>query len=164
MSGTTVAIGLVYFAASSLMLLVNKLVVTFIPTAVIVTTFQYVMAVIVVVLATKLGRMDADLSFKWDVVKKYSAIPLLFSLAIFSNMKVLEAANVETFMVFRFSTPISVAIVDFALMGKSLPSIRTWISFIMIVTGAVWYTLTDEGFSVKTVRSSDLPCNLDTFH
>jgi hypothetical protein len=94
--------------------------------------------------------LEATTTLKVAEVKQYIAIPFLFSLAIFSNMKLLETANVETFMVFRFSTPIFVSLVDFALMGKSLPSIRTWLSFALIVTGAVFYAVTDKGFSVKT--------------
>ena len=148
----TILVGSIYFASSSFMLLVNKLVVTFIPAPVVLTSVQYIAAALFVYIGSKcLPAMEADTSFKLDVIKRYIAIPFLFALAIFSNMKVIETANVETFMVFRFSTPISVALVDFALMGKALPSLRTWLSFILIVSGAVVYTLTDQGFSVKTV-------------
>jgi solute carrier family 35 protein len=151
----TLAVGLAYFSASSMMLLVNKLVVTFIPAPVTVTTIQYITAVVFVALGAKVCKcVEADITIKWDVVKHYIAIPFLFSVAIFSNMKVLQGANVETFMVFRFSTPVSVALVDFALMGRTLPSLRTWLSFILIVSGAVWYTITDEGFSISTVGQS----------
>jgi GDP-mannose transporter len=100
-----------------------------------------------------LANLDSLLiRFSLAVVRKYILIPILFSGAIFSNSKMLEYANVETFLVFRFSTPILVACVDFALMGKALPQAQTWASFMFIVGGAVLYAETDDGFSIHTVR------------
>jgi len=152
---TTFFIGLAYFCASSMMLIVNKLAVTHLPIPTVVTSLQYVVAAAIVYASARLCKiLEADTALRMDEVKRYVIVPFLFSLAIFSNMKLLETANVETFMVFRFSTPVFVALVDFALMGKALPNLRAWISFALIVAGAIIYTITDEGFSLSTVRVS----------
>jgi len=134
------------------MLLVNKLAVTFLPVPTLVTSLQYMAsAFIIYVLANCCRVLEADTVLKWQELRRYFVIPFLFSLAIFSNIKLLESANVETFMVFRFSTPLFVSLVDFALMGKSLPSLRTWFSFTLIISGAIIYAYYDAGFSIKTV-------------
>jgi hypothetical protein len=66
------------------------------------------------------------------------------------NGKMLELANVESFLVFRFSTPLCVALIDFLLMGKDLPHFRSLIAFILIICGAISYALADEGFLLES--------------
>jgi solute carrier family 35 protein len=151
MDRSTLLIGLSYFIASSIMLIVNKMVIHNLPVPTIVTTIQYVASSFIVYSLAKCQILKADTYLTLEIVKKYLPIPFLFSLAIFSNMKVLETANVETFMVFRFSTPLLVALVDFAVMGKRLPTLRAWFSFFLIIFGIVVYTLTDDGFYISTL-------------
>lgn len=139
-----------YFMASSMMLLVNKFVMTYLPAPALVTTLQYLTSAVVVFGLAKAKAIECETEFTLGTIRKYIFIPVLFSGAIFSNSKMLEYANVETFLVFRFSTPILVAVVDFALMGKALPIPQTWASFLLIVFGAVLYAVTDLGFSVAT--------------
>lgn len=94
--------------------------------------------------------IKVDTSLQLPVIRKYIVIPCLYSIAIFSNGKLLEYANVETFMVFRFSVPILVGLTDFLLMGKTLPTPRSAWSFLMILGGAILYAVTDVGFALRT--------------
>lgn len=151
MDRATLIPGITYFIASSSMLLVNKLAMTYLPAPALVTTCQYLVSALSVYVCTHfLKWMTADTELRWVILRKYMIIPILFSAAIFSNGKLLQTANIETFMVFRFSTPILVALVDFAVMGKALPTSRAWLSFLLISLGAVVYAATDKGFSLTT--------------
>jgi len=76
-------------------------------------------------------------------------VALIFVATIFTNMKSLEHANVETFMVFRFSTPLCISIADFAFLGRKLPSTRSWGCLLALLMGAVGYATTDAAFVVK---------------
>lgn len=58
------------------------------------------------------------------------------------------ALSVQTFIVFRSSTPLMVAIADSAFMGKPWPSKSTFASLVVILAGAVAYVLTDSQFTV----------------
>lgn len=79
---------------------------------------------------------------------QFSGISLLFCICLYTNVKSLEFANVETVIVFRASTPIFVAICDWYFRGEPLPSGRSWIALFSILLGASVYVMTDEGFHV----------------
>jgi len=144
------ALFVAYFFASSTMLLVNKVVMTAVPAPALVTSIQYTATALIVAVLALCGVLDASLSLSFALVKSYVSVPLLFSLAIFSNGKLLQYANIETFLVFRFSTPLIVGIADFFFLGKELPTPRSFFSFIFIIAGAVVYVMTDMGFSLHS--------------
>jgi GDP-mannose transporter len=64
-------------------------------------------------------------------------------------MKSLQYANVETFMVFRFSTPLVVSIADYLFLGRQLPNLRSWACLVALLVGAFAYAQTDSAFHVK---------------
>eukprot|EP00756_Hemistasia_phaeocysticola_P059205 Hpha_TRINITY_DN35934_c0_g1::TRINITY_DN35934_c0_g1_i1::g.184889::m.184889 len=141
--------GAAYFFCSSSMLLANKVAIHFIPAPVFVTTVQYIFSALVPFVLGRLGYVENEpLSMKTVLV--FWRVPALFAAAIFANSKVLQTANVETFIVFRNTTPILVSICDFFFMGKALPDPRTFFSFVVIVAGSVIYTLTDQGFLLES--------------
>lgn len=82
-------------------------------------------------------------------VRAFAPVALIFVATIFTNMKSLEHANVETFMVFRFSTPICVSICDYMFLGRHLPSARSWLCLLALLVGATGYATTDSAFVVK---------------
>lgn len=127
------------------MLLANKVALFMIPIPAVLCALQYIFCVVVceVVSALKLAVVEP---WSLDKVKAYALVPCFFALAIFSNNKVLQYANVETFIVFRNTTPMLVCGLDFLLMGKSLPSLRTVLAFVLIVGGTAVYAMTDDKF------------------
>jgi solute carrier family 35 protein len=141
---------LTYFVASSSMLVVNKIVMTMLPAPAFVVSVQYLVTALFVLMLHKCGTIVLSPMPSWSGMKQYAVIPLVFSSAIFFNGKMLELANVETFLIFRFSTPLCVAIIDFLLMGKELPHLRSLFAFLLIIAGAVFYTLSDEGFKLES--------------
>lgn len=94
------------------------------------------------------GKIEAD-ALEKEKVKKFLPVALIFLATIFSNMKSLQYANVETFMVFRFSTPLVVSIADYLFLGRKLPSPRSWACLIALLVGAFAYAQTDSAFHVK---------------
>lgn len=67
---------------------------------------------------------------------------------IYANMKVLQYANVETFITFRCSTPLVLAFFDWALLGRQLPSARSWGALLALLLSAAGYTFFDKGFQL----------------
>ena len=82
-------------------------------------------------------------------VRAFMPVALIFCATIFTNIKSLEHANVETFMIFRFSTPLCVSVCDYLFLGRHLPSSRSWLSLLALLVGAVGYGTTDSAFVVK---------------
>ena len=64
-------------------------------------------------------------------------------------MKTLQYANVETFIVFRSSSPILIAALDYVFLGRELPNARSWGALCAVAMGAVVYVLTDSNFEVR---------------
>ena len=57
-------------------------------------------------------------TFVWDKAKSYFVVSLAFLLALYTNVKTLQYSNVETFIVFRSSTPILIAVLDYMYLGR----------------------------------------------
>ena len=103
--------------------------------------------------AVKLAHLGGAISHmdKLEVpkAKAFAPVALIFVLTIFTNMKSLEYANVETFMIFRFSTPLCVSICDYLFLGRELPTAKSWTALLALLVGAVGYATTDSAFVVK---------------
>ena len=68
-------------------------------------------------------------------------IPL--SIAFFgllsAGMWVMKSAPLETFIAFKSTTPICFSIIDYVLLGRELPKIKSVMSMIGITVGAIYY-------------------------
>jgi len=82
-------------------------------------------------------------------IKAFFPVCLIFVATIFANMKALQYANVETFMVARFSTPLAISVADYVFMGRQLPDRGSFVSLLLLLGGGIGYTLTDKAFEVK---------------
>ena len=125
-----------YASCSSTMLVINKLAVYHVQAPSFVLFCQVAVTAIAVYSAAGAGLVKAD-SFDWAKVKAFSFVVAAFVAAIFTNMKTLQYANVETFIVFRSSTPLLVAFLDFFFLGRCLPSPRSWGSLFFILSEVV---------------------------
>jgi len=74
---------------------------------------------------------------------------LAFVALIYCNAKTLQYANVETFIVFRASTPILLSVADYIFLGRELPNMKSTGMIAILVLGAVGYVATDQGFHIK---------------
>merc|ERR1712164_101409 len=105
------------------MLLANKGAFTELPVPGLVCSVQYAFTCVAVLVMAKIGLAQRD-PVEIGLVRKYWVVPAAFATAIFANGKLLEHANVETFLLIRFTTPLLVALLDFLLLEKELPTAR----------------------------------------
>lgn len=144
---STVALVAGYALCSSLLAVINKYAITYFPYPALLTALQYLASVVVVKLAGYTGLLSHD-KFVWDTAKRFFPAALVFYLAIFANTNLLKHANVETFIVFRSTTPILVAIADTLFRQQPFPSKWTLASLFVILGGAVGYVATDSQFNL----------------
>merc|ERR1712039_12481 len=71
-----------------------------------------------------------------------------FVLSIYFNGKVLQYSNVETLITFRSCSPLAVSILDWAFLGRELPSLRSVAALLGVVCGAIGYVLCDSEFKM----------------
>ena len=138
-----------YMACSATLLIGNKLAVHMLPAPSFILWAQLAGTVVAVKLAHFGGAISHMDALEWPKAKAFFPVALIFVATIFSNMKSLEYANVETFMIFRFSTPLCVSVCDYLFLGRHLPTTRSWLSLFGLLVGAAGYALTDASFVVK---------------
>merc|ERR1711907_751019 len=134
-----------YSAASSMMLVVNKVVLTLIPlhSAVTVAQLAFCAALVFILRGAKIIEVD---DFEWEKVKPYSLYIGGFCMGIYSNMRALANSNVETVIVFRACTPLVVAVLDVIFLGRHIPNAKSILALIMIFGGALGYVASDHQF------------------
>lgn len=132
------------------MIIANKLAVKSLPFPSMVASIQLVFCAIVVY-GIKLMKIKKVDDFEWEKVKPYMIYVALFILGLYSNIRALEGANVETVIVFRAMSPMFVCILEYTFLGRALPSLRSVIALIMIVIGSVAYVGTDKAFGTLGV-------------
>ena len=82
-------------------------------------------------------------------IKSHVAVSVTFLVTLYSNVKILQYANVETFIVFRSSTPLLIALLDYLYLGRELPSYKSTISLLCLTSGSLLYVYTDSQFEVR---------------
>ncbi|GIL98962.1 hypothetical protein Vretimale_4191 [Volvox reticuliferus] len=142
------AVIIVYYAfCSSLMLVINKVAVHYIPAPTFILCTQLLVSVLVVLLGHKAGWMVAD-KLDWEKMKKFVWVVVGFLGTLIANIKVLQNANVETFITFRSSTPLVLSICDYMWLGRALPSARSWICLVVLLVGSIGYVRVDADFRI----------------
>jgi len=137
-----------YMLCSATLLISNKVAVHFLAAPSFILFAQLIGTVAVVQCAAGLGYIKVDKLEKKKIVQ-FSSVALIFISTIFLNMKALEHANVETFMVFRFSTPCVISVADYLFLGRQLPSTRSWLCLLVLLLGSAGYAMTDSSYEVK---------------
>jgi len=137
-----------YMLCSATLLISNKYAVHKVAAPSFILFSQLMGTAIVVKTFAALGKIQCDALDKVKV-QKFLPVALIFLATIFSNIKSLQYANVETFMVFRFSTPLVVSIADYLFLGRRLPSAQSWACLLALLVGAFGYATTDSSFEIK---------------
>lgn len=138
-----------YMSCSALMLISNKVAVHLLPAPSFILFAQLMGTVIVVYTASILGLIKNLDKLEWKKALAFAPVAMIFLTTIFTNLKSLEYANVETFMVFRFSTPLAISIADYCFLGRNLPSMRSWFSLVGLLIGALGYVMNDSFYHVS---------------
>jgi len=134
-------------ACSALMLLVNKLAVHHLPAPSFVLLCQLVASAFFTASLGALGYIQVD-QLEASKIKRFWLVPVSFLGTVFANIKILQNANVETFIVFRASTPLIISILDFLFLERELPSKRSWMCLFALLCGSLAYVYNDKFFSV----------------
>ena len=85
----------------------------------------------------------------------------MFAAGLFANMKALLLTNVGAVIAARSCLPVIVCIIEWAFMGRSLPSARSTLSLAGVVGFAGLYIRFDSGVDVNGASQHDF--NLDRF-
>lgn len=134
-----------YSLCSGSLVLVNKLILHYLPFPSIVIVIQLLSSIFLIYGANFFGVMTID-EMKWEFTRPYLVYTVAFSTGVYTNMMCLNMSNVETVIVARAMSPIVVAFLDPIFLGRELPSKRSIFALCMIVVGAFGYALTDEQF------------------
>lgn len=151
-TSTPVAVGIAilgYSLCSSTLLLANKLAIEYLPLPSVVSFIQIITSA-VAVLTLKLLGVQVD-GLEWDKVKAYSMYIVAFVAAIYANMQALSHSNVETVIVFRACSPISVTVIEYFLMDRTWPSLRSSMSLGIVALGALIYCISDSQFALNGI-------------
>lgn len=108
-SGEKIIAMLAFSAASSSLLLVNKLCIHLLPMPSFISTLQFVVCVLFTLAIKATGAAEVD-DWEWAKVKPYLYYTVMFVATIYCNMKALQFSNVETIIVFRACCPIVVCV------------------------------------------------------
>ena len=69
--------------------------------------------------------MTLNLRPRKEVAGAYAVVALVFLITLYANIKILEHAGVNAFILVRSCTPFAVAVADFLVMGRKLPNLRS---------------------------------------
>jgi hypothetical protein len=138
-----------YSICSGSLLLLNKVVLSFIPSAPLVTALQCIACTLSILLSNAFFSAPRLDPLTRPILEKYGVYGLLFVGGIYSNMRSLEASNVDTVIVFRSAAPLIVALGDYVFMGRDVPSPRSLASMALIVVGCASFVAVDAEFAIK---------------
>lgn len=136
-----------YAACSSLLLIINKLSVHHFPAPSLILFLQLMSSAIIVKILGILGMIEVD-ELEWRKAKGFFFVSMAFLATLFANMKTLQYCNIETFIVFRVSTPLLVSVGDYVFLGREMPSRKSWFALTIILFFAGAYAYTDQSFHV----------------
>ncbi|KAL7537104.1 hypothetical protein ACHAWF_005661 [Thalassiosira exigua] len=137
-----------YMLCSATLLISNKYAVYKVAAPSFILFSQLMGTAVVVKAFEAAGKIECD-SLEKEKSKQFLPVALIFLATIYTNIKSLQHANVETFMVFRFSTPIVISVADYLFLGRKLPSPRSWACLLALLVGALGYANNDSAFEVK---------------
>ena len=146
---------LAYSTCSGSLLLVNKVLMTLIPAAPLVTAIQCLFCIVaiggcaVVFGQPRLGVFPPPS----PILRAYALYSGLFVIGIYTNMKALAATNVDTVIVFRSAVPLVVAFGEWAWMGREAPSKRSLAALLAVVAGSAAFVMEDAEFRVTGLRA-----------
>eukprot|EP00931_Biecheleriopsis_adriatica_P025573 TRINITY_DN15664_c0_g1_i1.p1 TRINITY_DN15664_c0_g1~~TRINITY_DN15664_c0_g1_i1.p1 ORF type:complete len:337 (+),score=39.07 TRINITY_DN15664_c0_g1_i1:44-1012(+) len=143
-SAQDVALAVAYYTlCSSMMLVANKAVLSYLPLPGLMGCIQLTVASMCVIVAKQAKLLKAD-DIDMKHVKVFAPYAFLFVAGVFSNMLALQASNIETVIVFRTCAPLFVCQLDYLFLGRELPNWRSVLCLLCIVLGTAAYVSSDS--------------------
>jgi len=141
-----------YSLCSASLLLVNKLVMFYLPLPSFVGAIQFAFAALAVICMKQIGLVNFD-SLPFEKLSKFFIYVISFVIGLYANFKALEVSTVETVIVFRSCTPLCVSILEWWFLGRALPSLRSLGAMSLIGLGAFGYVSTDKAFELSGMEA-----------
>jgi solute carrier family 35 len=140
---------LVYYSiCSSTLLIVNKVALHLAPTPFALLSLQLWFAVVFPYVLQAFGIVKIN-ELSVATALKFMAVVIGFVGGLFSNAKVLQYSNVETFITFRSSTPLVLSMCDYVFLGRTLPSARSLSCLVALIVSSAGYALVDHAFDIR---------------
>jgi len=152
MDAQSVVAVLTFSVSSSGLLLINKLCLKEVALPSFLAVMQFVASVLCALGLAATGQAELD-GLQWPRVRIYLMYIGLFATAIYSNMQALTHSNVETLIVFRACGPLLVSVLEWRLLGRTLPSRRSALALFGIVLFALGYVASDRAFAMHGLRA-----------
>eukprot|EP00929_Paragymnodinium_shiwhaense_P091592 TRINITY_DN5150_c0_g1_i2.p1 TRINITY_DN5150_c0_g1~~TRINITY_DN5150_c0_g1_i2.p1 ORF type:complete len:335 (-),score=70.98 TRINITY_DN5150_c0_g1_i2:60-1064(-) len=139
-------LSIVYYGfCSSIMLVINKVAISRVPLPACVFFLQFVFTVGFIVVGKGLKILTVD-DLSLGKIRRFAPYVVAFVLSIYTNGKVLQYSNIETLICFRACAPLFVSIMDWLFLGRELPSARSAVALVGVLSGAVMYVCCDADF------------------
>ena len=152
MDAKAVVAVLTFSVSSSGLLLINKLCLKEVPLPSFLAVLQFFASVLCAVGLSAIGQAELD-KLEWPRVRVYMVYIGLFATAIYSNMQALSHSNVETLIVFRACGPLLVSVLEWRMLGRTLPSRRSALALLGIFFFAAGYVASDRAFAMHGLRA-----------
>jgi len=140
---------ILYSLTSASLLLVNKLLMHYIPLPAFMSVIEFLFCVLFVLFLAGTGLIEKG-EVSNEKLKIFSLYVLGFTIGIYANMRALQASTVETVIIFRACTPLCVSFLDYFFLGREFPSLRSLVSLSLVVLGAYAYFSYDKEFSFQS--------------
>uniref|UniRef100_A0A7S2TNR7 Sugar phosphate transporter domain-containing protein n=1 Tax=Lotharella oceanica TaxID=641309 RepID=A0A7S2TNR7_9EUKA len=138
----------IYMLVSSTMLIVNKLAIFLLGAPSTILFCQLAATAVAVKIVAAAGMIELD-QLSMEHLKPFTIVSMAFLATIYANIKTLQYANVETFIVFRACTPLALCVLDYMFLGRELPGLRSTLCLFGLLAGALGYVLSDKTFEVR---------------
>lgn len=125
--------------------IVNKMTVAGLGLPSAVASIQLIACTLVCV-AIRAARLAPVDKLVWRKVKPYLIYVMLFIICLYSSIRAVEHANIETIIVFRSTAPLFVAALEWIFLGRALPRARSAGALLLIFLGSFLYVGTDAEF------------------
>ncbi|KAK3244513.1 hypothetical protein CYMTET_45873 [Cymbomonas tetramitiformis] len=107
------------------MLVVNKAAITIVPMPSLLLFIQIASTVVFVLGIKYFGIAPVRLIPDMHTGMSYFRVSLAFLATIYANMQALHYMGVNSFVVIKCSTPLVICVLDFWLLGRELPSVKS---------------------------------------
>lgn len=88
-------------------------------------------------------------TIQWKRFSAFFGVSVAFLACLSANMHLLKNCNVETFIIFRNSTPLLISVCDWFFLKRELPDSRSVGVLFAMIASSVAYTVTDSSFSLR---------------
>ena len=131
--------------SSSLLVIINKWALKNFPYGATLTALQFAVSALVAKLIGVLGISPVD-PLEYSKVIGFMPAVCMFYISVATNLKLLEIANVDTFIVVRSCVPLFTMALEMVMLKTSFPGVKTLLTLLLIIAGACGFVATDQGF------------------